>query len=425
MSFNTSLSGLNAASKDLAVTSNNIANANSTGFKKSRGEFGDIYAVSALGNSKTAVGQGVATQYVRQQFTQGQLDFTENSLDLAVSGQGFFAFQPSLTSTEAIYSRAGALGVNKEGFVVNNASQYLKVLPVNSQTGAVTSTSLATARPLQLPAGAGQPTPTSNVNLAYNLPATATEPLVTPFDSTTEVPAGSGNFVPNTQSYNQATSVQVYDSLGNAHIVTTYFVKTANPNDWEVWYQFDNKQPTQGTNVTFNSDGTITGPVQDTITITAADLANGAADLTFNINHGANSTQYNAAFQLYDLNQDGQAPGRLSGLSIGEDGLVRATYTNGSAVYLGKIPLVDFNNVNGLKQVGNNSWIETLDSGAPLVGEPGSGKFGLIQSGALEASNVDLTQELVHLITAQRNFQANAKAIETNKAISDTIINIR
>jgi flagellar hook protein FlgE len=426
MSFNTSLTGLNAASKDLSVTSNNIANANSTGFKKSRSEFGDIYAVSAFGASKTATGQGTATQIVRQVFGQGTLNFTDNTLDLAISGQGFFAFQPNLTSTEIVYTRAGALGVNKDGFVVNSSGQYLKVLPVDPQTGAVQSTSLATSIPLQLPAGAGQPVPTSNVNASFNLPATASTPATTPF-AFAETPAGSGKYKADPTSYNQATSVQVFDSLGNAHLVTMYFVKTGS-NNWEVHTQFDEQQPDKHggpQTINFGTDGKISAASSFSLTVSAGDLNNGAADLTFNINIPATATQYNSPFQIYDLNQDGQAPGRLSGLSIGEDGLVRATYTNGSTMSLGKVALVDFKNPNGLKQIGNNSWIETVDSGAPLVGEAGTGSFGKIQSGALEASTVDLTAELVNLIVAQRNFQANAKAIEANKALSDTIINIR
>ncbi|MEW6444502.1 MAG: flagellar hook protein FlgE [Pseudomonadota bacterium] len=427
MSFNTSLSGLNSASKDLTVTSNNIANANSTGFKKSRAEFGDIYAVSAFGASKTATGQGASTQVVRQIFSQGTLNFTDNTLDLAISGQGYFAFQPNVSSTETIYTRAGALGVNKEGYVVNSAGQLLKVLPVSSNTGAVTSTSLATSVPLQLPSGAGQPVATANVEASFNLPSSAALPTTTPFDTTTETPAGSGTFVPDPNSYNQATSVQVFDSLGNSHLLTMYFVKTA-ANTWDVHTQVDSMQPDLHggpQTITFNSDGTIAAASSFTLTVPAADLNNGAAALTFDVNIPVTATQYNSPFQINDLSQDGQAPGRLSGLSIGEDGLVQATYTNGSNLYLGKVALVDFKNPNGLKQIGDNSWIETVESGVALVGEPGTGSYGKIQSGALEASTVDLTAELVNLIVAQRNFQANAKAIEANKALSDTIINIR
>jgi len=417
MSFNTSISGLNAANKDLSVISNNIANANSTGFKSSRAQFGDIYAVSAFGNSKTATGQGVLTQTVSQQFTQGNIQFTSNSLDLAISGQGFFAFQPALDNNQTIYSRAGALGVNKDGFIVNSSGQYLRALPVSSD-GTLQSTSLATARPLQLPIAAGAPKATQNVSLSFNLPANVTQPAVA-FDTT----AAS----PDPASYNQANSIQVYDSLGNSHTMTSYYVKTANPNEWNIYYQLDQQTPTQGPQtITFNSSGQLSAtPAPFPTSWTAASLANGASNLNISVGVAGDSTQYNAPFNMAQQTQDGNTTGQLTGISVGTDGLVRASYTNGQSIALGNVALVNFRNPQGLKQVGDNSWIETIDSGSALVGQAGTGTFGKIQGGALEASNVDLTQQLVNMITAQRNYQANAKAIQTDKTLSDTIINIR
>ncbi|MCL7751544.1 flagellar hook protein FlgE [Guyparkeria hydrothermalis] len=416
MSFNTSISGLNAAQKDLNVTSNNIANAKSTGFKKSRAEFGDIYAVSAFGNSKTAVGQGVINQAVTQQFAQGNLEFTDNSLDLAISGQGFFAFQPSLDSSESVFSRAGALGVNKNGYLVNQAGEFLKALPVN-ENGTLQSTSLATSSPVQLPVAAGAPQATTEGSLSLNLPAGAETPPVTTFDPD------------DPDSYNQANSQRIYDSLGNPHTLTSYFVKTGNPNEWDVYYQIDD-QPvadmTQQT-VTFNTDGSFdtasANPV--TVTETGANLGTGAGDLSIDMTFRTDSTQYNGPFNVADQSADGNTTGQLTGISVGTDGLIRASYTNGESIPLGKVALVDFRNPQGLKQVGDNQWIESIDSGEPLAGEAGTGTFGAIQGGALEASNVDLTSELVNLITAQRNFQANSRAIEANKTLSDTIIGIR
>lgn len=416
MSFNTSISGLNAAQKDLNVTSNNIANAKSTGFKKSRAEFGDIYAVSAFGNSKTAVGQGVINQAVTQQFAQGNLEFTDNSLDLAISGQGFFSFQPSLDSSESVFSRAGALGVNKNGYLVNQAGEFLKALPVN-ENGTLQSTSLATSSPVQLPVAAGAPQATTEGSLSLNLPAGAETPPVTTFDPD------------DPDSYNQANSQRIYDSLGNPHTLTSYFVKTGNPNEWDVYYQIDD-QPvadmTQQT-VTFNTDGSFdtasANPV--TVTETGANLGTGAGDLSIDMTFRTDSTQYNGPFNVADQSADGNTTGQLTGISVGTDGLIRASYTNGESIPLGKVALVDFRNPQGLKQVGDNQWIESIDSGEPLAGEAGTGTFGAIQGGALEASNVDLTSELVNLITAQRNFQANSRAIEANKTLSDTIIGIR
>ena len=416
MSFNTSISGLNAAQKDLNVTSNNIANAKSTGFKKSRAEFGDIYAVSAFGNSKTAVGQGVLNQAVTQQFSQGNLEFTDNSLDLAISGQGFFAFQKALDNSESVFTRAGALGVDKNGYLVNQSGEFLQALPVN-ENGTLQSTSLATASPVQLPVAAGAPQATSEASLSVNLPAGADTPPVTTFDPD------------DPDSYNQANSQRIYDSLGNPHTLTSYFIKTGTPNEWDVYYQIDDQAVgamTQQT-VTFNTDGSFNtasaNPV--TVTETGANLGTGAGDLSIDMTFRTDSTQYNGPFNIADQSADGNTTGQLTGISVGTDGLIRASYTNGETIPLGKVALVDFRNPQGLKQVGDNSWIESIDSGEPLGGEAGTGTFGAIQGGALEASNVDLTAELVNLITAQRNFQANSRAIEANKTLSDTIIGIR
>ncbi|MEW6765434.1 MAG: flagellar hook protein FlgE [Pseudomonadota bacterium] len=427
MSFNTSLSGLNSASKDLGVTSNNIANANSTGFKKSRTEFGDIYAVSAFGNSRTASGQGVTTQAVSQQFVQGNMQFTDSGLDLAISGSGFFAIAPTLGTLEVQYSRAGAFGINKDGYVVNSAGQYLMTLPVNPD-GSVSSTSLSTAQPLLVPASSGSPRPTTEVELGVNVPSDSSGLEIDNFDPT------------EPSTYTSATSVTVYDSLGESHILTTYFVKDDdNVNTWGVFQTLDgNTVPlaapagsaTSGANyatMSFNNDGTFASTTPAAITSNNIVLTNGADPLVLNLDLANNApTQFaNLGFVVNKLSQDGLTTGRLSGLTVGSDGLVRANFSNGDSTPLGKILMADFRNPQGMKQVGNNSWVETIDSGTPLVGEAGTGRFGLIQSGALESSNVDLTAELVNLITAQRNFQANAKAIETNKALSDTIINIR
>ena len=417
MSFNTSITGLNAAQKDLDVTSNNIANANSTGFKQSRAQFGDIYAVSAYGNSKTATGQGVLTEAVQQQFTQGSLQFTNNSLDLAISGQGFFAFQPTIDSQQSVYSRAGALGVNKDGFIVNASGQYLKALPVTAN-GSLKSTSLASASPIQLPVAAGAPVATTTVTQSFNLPASATAPTVA-FDPT--------QATPDPASYTQANSQQVYDSLGNTHTLTSYYVKTANPNEWNVYYQVDTQTPSQGpSTLTFDANGQLpTTPAPFTVTATAASLGTGAAPLSVSVQTLGDATQYNAPFNMAAQSQNGNTTGQLTGISVGSNGLIQASYTNGQNVALGMVALVSFSDPQALKQVGNNSWAQTVDSGNPIVGQPGTGSLGAIQGGALEQSNVDLTQQLVNLITAQRNFQANAQAIQTDKTATDAVMNIR
>jgi flagellar hook protein FlgE len=420
MSFNTSLTGLNAATADLNVKSNNIANVNTSGFKGARAEFADVYAISAFGSSNTAIGSGVVMNNVAQQFKQGNLEFTDNSLDLGISGSGFFALAPNQTSGEIIYTRAGAFGIDNEGYVVNSAGQYLRAFPVNPN-GTVSATSMSSSTALLLPNNAGTPQATSAVALSTNLPSTASAiaGAIDPTDPTT---------------YSNSTSATVYDSLGNEHIFTTYYQKTATANQWNVDVYIDEPagsqtrvSPVTPTTLIFDpaSGGALhtTSPTSISLSITA--LASGATvpqAVTMSV---VGTTQNSGAFAVSALTQDGFTTGRLSGVDISDSGLVRATYTNGQSTPLGKIALANFANPQGLKQIGNTAWEETLDSGPVLAGEAGTGSFGLIQSGSLESSNVDLTKELVGLITAQRNFQANSKAIETNNAITQTIINLR
>lgn len=430
MAFNTSISGLNAAQADLDVKSNNIANVNTTGFKQSRAEFADVFAVSAFGTSGTAVGNGTVLNNVAQQFEQGNLEFTDNALDLGISGQGFFALAPNQTSAEVVYTRAGAFGVNNDGFVVNSAGQFLRTFPVNPD-GTVSSTSMSSTAALQLPSTAGIPQASANVALSANLPSTsAAFPAATVIDPLDPL------------TYTNSTSATIFDSLGNEHIVTLYYQKTDVANEWDVaayiaGTDIDPVTTTTpfklGPTVTLEFDPALGGALDAasatvlsfTIPNTGAgSFVSGAAGQTTDINFSG-STQNSGGFNVINLTQDGFPTGRLSGLDISDDGLVRATFTNGQAKPLGKIALANFANSQGLKQVGNTSWVETLDSGQVLSGEAGTGVFGLIQSGSLEASNVDLTSELVGLITAQRNFQANSKAIETNNAITQTIINLR
>ncbi|MCB1874860.1 MAG: flagellar hook protein FlgE [Chromatiales bacterium] len=431
MSFNIGLSGLNAASSDLSVTANNISNAATTGFKESRAEFADVYALSPFGNGSTAIGSGVLLSNVAQQFNQGNLEFTENALDLAINGPGFFTLAPTLTSTERIYSRAGAFGVNENGFIVNSTGQFLVSFPVN-QDGTVTSTSLGTATPVQIPAAAGTPQATSEIEIGLNLPANAAELDPALFDPD------------NPSTFTNSTSVTIFDSLGDAHIATTYYVKqtpVAGPpasSPWAVYLYVDGVatdipggtagSPAAGVNyaeLVFDEAGNLASTSPAPIEGIAVALTNGASDLDLTLDFANNvPTQYAGPFSVNVLSQDGFTTGQLSGLDISEDGLIRANFTNGQFVALGKVALTNFRNPQGLRQLGNTSWAQTIGSGEPVTGEAGTGTFGLVRSGALEASNVDLTRELVRLITAQRNFQANAKTIETSSNVTQTIINI-
>ncbi|TQV84870.1 flagellar hook protein FlgE [Aliikangiella coralliicola] len=435
MSFNTALSGLNAAQAELNVTANNIANVATTGFKESRAEFADIFSTTSFGSSGTAIGNGVLLANVAQQFNQGNLEFTSNTLDLAVSGEGFFILSPSETNSNSIFTRNGEMGVDSNGFVVNNAGARLQVFPVNAD-GTVTATSLSSTIPLQLPQTAGVPTVTSLVDIGVNLPANGNilDPLA--FDPL------------QTSTFNASTSLTVFDSLGESHVVTAYYVKIAD-NQWATYYNStDANGATLPLNIadvgpgdtapvgaggqtyhtlTFDNSGSFVANVPSVITTTAIDFLNGSDPtqlISFNYANN-NATQFSSPFTVNVLDQNGFPIGRLTGVEISDTGVVRANFSNGQTTALGKIALARFQNAQGLGQVGNNSWQDTIDSGAPLVGEALTSSFGQVRSGALEVSNVDLTAQLVNLIAAQRNFQANAKSIETNNTVTQAIINIR
>ncbi|EKE75452.1 flagellar hook protein FlgE [Gallaecimonas xiamenensis] len=433
MSFNISLSGLNAAQKDLDVTSNNISNANTYGFKQSRAEFADVYASSIFSNPRTKVGDGAVTSSVAQQFHQGALQFTNNTFDLAINGNGFFALSSDVNSNELTYTRAGNFKLNKENYVVDNQGNYLKVFPVNPD-GTSASAALSTAQSLQVPDSVGTPLQTGNVNLDLNLPAGAPAYDVTQFD-----PTKSG-------TYNNATSVTIYDSLGQSHTMTTYYIKDdTTPNTWNAFAFVDGKPVSiagstgpsytdasgtyNGYVMNFDSTGQPGTPPTVPATLTTDPLAgvltngsDGTQTITLNYQ---NQSQFADTFTVNAIDQDGLTVGRLTGVEVGADGLVRASYSNGTTEPLGRVALVRFANEQGLSQAGNTGWKASTESGEPLAGEPDSGTFGNIRSGALESSNVDLTQELVDLITAQRNFQANSRAIEVSNTLQQNILQIR
>jgi flagellar hook protein FlgE len=400
MPFAVALSGLNAASSDLSVTANNIANANTTGFKASRAEFADVFAVGAQD-----IGNGVAMSSVSQQFSQGGVDFTDRGLDLAISGEGFFTMRDRGVVT---YSRAGAFGVDRDGNVVNAQNQRLQIFPVASNgtfnTGTLSDLQLATVD--------SPPQATTRAEFGVNLPANAAVPPVPVFDPT------------NASSYNHSTAVTIYDSLGATHTATAYFVKTATPNQWDARYYIDGTAVGGANTVTYSNLGVLTAPVGGTITLPAYTPPTGAAPITLTTDV-LSSTQYGSTFGVNQLNQDGFASGRLSNIDVDSTGVIFARFTNGRSNPLGQVALSNFANTQGLRQLGNTSWGDTFTSGDAVRGSPGTGSFGLIQSGALESSNVDLTQQLVNMITAQRNFQANAQMISTADQVTQTIINIR
>lgn len=441
MSFNIALTGLAAAQKDLDVTANNIANVNTTGFKESRAEFADVYAASVFSSGKTKNGDGVQTTMVAQQFHQGSLQFTNNALDLAITGEGYFAMTDDLASQDFTYSRAGAFKLDKNNFVVDSKGNFLQGFPVDKATGNTTSVSLSTANPIQIPDTSGSPRATNNIYTSFNLDAGATVPTVTPFSPT------------DGATYNSSTSTTIYDSLGEPHIMQFYFVKTATNNEWQVRTTVDGTEidstGAAGAGVVstflFDSSGlpsqtngaANTGATFNPLSLNAANLSgvlsNGATfPNNVNINwrdEAATSnklpTQYASRFEVKALEQDGATVGRLAGIDIGTDGRIVANYSNGDSTFLSQVSMVRFANSQGLKQVGNTSWKESLTSGEPIAGEPGSGTLGTINSSALEQSNTNLTNELVDLISAQRNFQANSRALEVNSTLQQNILQIR
>jgi flagellar hook protein FlgE len=405
MPFAIALSGLNAASADLGVTANNVANVNTTGFKMSRAQFSEVFAVGTQSVSSSAAGSGVRLSEIAQQFTQGNIDFTDNALDLAIGGEGFFVISDGGARS---YTRAGAFGVDNQGFVTNAQGARLQAYPYAGSGLFNTGTPVD----LQLEVGANPPAATTRASFGINLPADAPAPANPVFDPT------------DPSSFNHTTSVTVYDSLGSAHTATVYFIKDAVPNTWNTEIQIDGNTVAGAAPVVFNPDGSLNSPAGGLMPLAAYTPATGAADIVMGLDFGS-ATQFGDAFGVNSLSQDGFTTGRLTGVSVDSEGIVFARFTNGQSTSLGKLALANFVNPQGLQQLGDTTWGESFQSGDALLGEAGTASFGNIQSGALEASNVDLTAQLVNMITAQRNFQANAQAISTADTITQTVINIR
>lgn len=422
MSFYTSLSGLRGAQTDLATTANNIANVGSVGFKRSRASFGDIKPASS-----TTAGQGARLKGIEQQFTQGGFETSARELDLAISGSGFFVTRDDLTGGSTYFTRNGSIAVDAQRYLVDSNGAYVQVLPVDDE-GNVTATTLAAARALQLPERSGTPRATGLVNLSVTLPASADKPAGRAMYSAT-TPWAFDRLDPNSYNYSQQTTV--YDSEGSPVPATLYFVRTGSvaggdPADtWEVHTFFGNEDAT-GTPITlqFDATGAITAPTGPQALATVQP-SGASAPLTVSLDFGTATQQTTGAFDIASLAQDGVGAAKLNDLSVSETGLVTATFGDGTTQALGKVLLANFANPTGLRQQGDARWTVTGDSGPAIVGTAGGEGFGRVQSGTLERANVDITEELVSLISAQRNFQANAKAIETANAMTQSIMNLR
>lgn len=401
MSFQQGLSGLNAAAKGLDAVSNNVSNAATVGFKGASAQFADVFAASIAGGGAGQVGIGVNLSQVKQSFTQGNISVTNNPLDVAINGGGFFR----MSDNGAIsFARNGQFLVDKDGYVVNSAGAHLTGYVANA-AGVIVPSS---PTDLMISSSDLVPNATTGGTLGLNL------------DSRDTVPAAAFLYTDPT-TYNSSTAMTVYDSLGNSHVMSLYFRKTA-ANAWDVYSGLDGAAPGAASAMTFttagavNTGGTI-GPLAFAVT-TGANALSITLDLTA-------ATQFGSTFGVNSMTQDGYTSGRLSGLSISTEGVIQGRYSNGQSRNLGQVVLANFANPNGLQSLGGNQWSETADSGQPLIGAPNSGSLGSLQSAAVEESNIDLTGELVNMITAQRNYQANAQSIKTQDAIMQTLVNLR
>lgn len=483
MSFQQGLSGLNSSSKQLDTIGNNVANSSTVGFKQSQAQFADMYAASLAGGGAAQVGTGSKVAAVVQQFTQGNITNTSNSMDTAISGQGFFRLVDA--NGGVVYSRNGQFQLDKNGFIVNNQGHRVTGYLSNAAGVIVQSNPV----PLQISAADLVPKQSANSVVGVNLDALATVPLTAVFDPT------------DPTSYNNSTSMTIYDSLGASHVASLYFQRlpivtlgngsfaaasntmtlsgstaglavgntvtlagvtytitsvvngttltvsppsagavaaapattNAGSADWNSYLTIDGVSVPPSapplatlTTITFNTLGQVIAPVGPPVgqAVSAAFTPAGAAVQTLTFQFGQ-TTQYGGSFGVNTLTQDGYASGHLSGFNTSPDGTVLGRYTNGQSRPMGQVVLANFTDPQGLQPTGNNEWVESSASGGPLVGVPASSSLGVLQSGAVEESNVDLTAELVNMITAQRVYQANAQTIKTQDQVMQTLVNLR
>ncbi|SFC91670.1 flagellar hook protein FlgE [Collimonas sp. OK412] len=400
MGFQQGVSGLNASSSNLDVIGNNVANSGTVGFKAGSVLFADVYAGSR-------VGLGTQVAGVSQNFTQGAVQTSTRALDVAITnGDGFFRL--ASPSGEVSYSRNGQFTIDKDNYIVNSGG--LRV--TGYQVGANGSIAGGTPAALQLPAAAMTPNATTKINAQYNIDSRSTVPVTAPFNAT------------DSTSFNYQNAVTGYDSLGNPHEITNFFVKTA-ANAWDVYQTVDGGASSNIGSLTFDTAGKMLTPAAGTLAPAAVPLANGAAPMNFTINL-TGTTQFGNDNAVAKQTQDGYTSGSLTAFAINPDGTVTGKYSNEQTKTLGQIVLTSFANPDGLQSKGGNVWAETAASGQPLVGTAGAGtKVGSLTSGALESSNVDLTAELVNMIIAQRTYQANAQTVKTQDQVMQTLVSMR
>ncbi|MFM0740340.1 flagellar hook-basal body complex protein [Paraburkholderia xenovorans] len=505
MGYQQGLSGLSASSSDLDVIGNNIANANTVGFKSGAAQFADMYANSVATAVGNQVGIGTKLSEVQQQFSQGTITTTNQALDVAINGNGFFQLSDN---GSLVYSRNGVFQLDKNGFITNAQGLQLMGYAANSagvintaQTVPLTvpTANIAPQATTKIAAGLnlnaqdalmlGTPTVTSaltpsgltttgatitntasgtnndNYTVAFN--ATATPPTYTvrdntlgtttaaaPYTAGTAISLGNGQTITfngtplagdsytiaptpvafnqnSSTTYNYSTSTTVYDTLGGSQTVNMYFAKTA-AGTWNVYAGTSTGTAQLVGHANFNSSGTLlsttdaagvatTTPFAFNFSIPTTDGSSTPQNLTLNI---AGTTQYGGKDGVNSLQPDGYAAGTLTSFTIGADGTLTGNYSNQQTAALGQIVLANFSNQNGLVNLGNNEFQQTSASGVAQISAPGSTNHGVLQGGAVENSNVDLTSELVNLITAQRNYQANAQTIKTQQTVDQTLINL-
>jgi len=425
MGFQHGLSGLNSASTSLDVIGNNIANANTAGFKISQAQFTDVYA-NALGGGSSAnqVGIGSKVADISQRFSQGNISSTSNPLDIAINGSGFFRMS---NGGEVTYSRNGQFHVDENGFIVNSDNLSLTGYQTDG-SGNIIPTEPGR---LQLPTGDVSPSATTSLTAGFNLDSRTVVPAVVPtFDAT------------DPTTYASSTSATIFDSLGNSHVLSMFFQKTGS-GAWSTYATVDGATTPAGVPVgvtlgggasqavTFDTNGLMTAPALPiAVSVDLAAIAtnlgtvnDATTPLDFDLDM-TTATQFGTKFGVSALSQDGFTSGRLAGFGVADDGTISGNYTNGQNRVLGQVVLANFSNPEGLVPLGGSQWAQSSSSGEPLVGVPTSGPLGVLQSASIEESNVDLTTELVNMITAQRIYQANAKTIETQDAILQTLVNL-
>jgi flagellar hook protein FlgE len=422
MSFQQGLSGLNATSKNLEVIGNNVANAQTYGEKASRAEFADMYASAMTGGGSNQAGIGVSVAAVTQQMTQGNITSTNNPMDLAINGNGFFQVADSKGQT--LYSRNGQFNVDRDGQIVTTSG--LKLMGYPADVNGVIQP--GQAKSLSVPTAGISPQPTTKIDLEANFDAR--------LGSTERAsPATPVDFADAT-TYNNATSQTLYDAKGQEIAMTYYFQKSAT-DTWNVYATANGTSvatdssgnPSPITTMQFEPDGSKPIAPSGLVSLNIPATTNTAGAQTLAISgvtlDVGNSTQYGSQFGTTDLSQDGFAPGQRTGLVLEENGMVTVKYSNGQSKAAGQIQLANFRNSQGLQPMGNNAWARSFASGDPIIGAPGDGNNGVLQSSALEESNVDLTAELVSMITAQRVYQANAQTIKTQDQALQTLVNLR